>query len=207
MERVLLGDDFVNFLFLGSLFLLVSARMILIPNEKSMFRFSFLDVENENFSLYSLICGLVYNILVPLMLLPFFHRDFAFYNTVWIRYLVLFAAVFAYQIFTYTAGNVFLQILAEKDTTNNYRQRYTFLFIKLVTAVFLCFIIYYTPIKGHFLFYIVIVSTCLLWVCEWIWLMFFIKQSIKIPNYYEILYLCTFEILPALCLLKLVFFE
>lgn len=208
MEKIVLGNDFVNFIFLGSLVLLVISRLILRSNAKALFGFSSMDMENGNFSLYIVICGLIYNFLLSLLLLPFFNKVFAFYNSEWLRYLILFTAIFIYQLFTYSAGNIFLRILGKEDREkNNYLYRFVFLFIKLFAAILLCIVVYYTPFKGQYLLHIVIVTTCLLWVCEWIWLMFFIKSNIKVPNYYEFLYLCTFEILPALCLLKWVFFE
>jgi hypothetical protein len=141
-----------------------------------------------------------------LTLLPFFNIAIPFYNSELLKLIILFIILLIYQVASYTLGNGFFLILGKnKEYLENYRNRFIFLFIKLFVTILLCFAIYYTNIPAEFTPYITIGSIFVLLISEWIWLMFFIKKQIKLLGYYEFLYLCTFEILPALCVLKLVF--
>ncbi|WP_164875654.1 DUF4271 domain-containing protein [Apibacter sp. HY039] len=204
--RVPLGDNLINFIFLGSLLLLVAARFVLIPKDESIFKFKSLVIENENFTLYVTLCSLIHIVLLTLALFPFFNLVIPFYNSEILKLLILFIIIFIYQVVSYTLGNGFFLILGKnKEYQENYKNRYIFLFIKLLIAIFLCFIVYYTSIPKVYIPYIAIGIISVSLIAEWIWLMFFIKKQINLPGYYEFLYLCTFEILPALCILKLVF--
>lgn len=201
-----LGDDLINFTFLGSLLLLALFRFILLPKDEPIFKFSSLSAENENFTLYIAICNSVYIIILALVLFPFFKIVIPFYQSEILKFIILFIILLIYHVFSSTLGTSFFFILGKnKEYTENYKNRYIFLFIKLFVLIFLCFIIYYTNINKEYLSYATIVTLSALLISEWIWLIFFIKKQINISTYYEFLYLCTFEILPALCILKLVF--
>ena len=206
ITKIPLGDNLVNFILLGSLLLLIISRFLLIPKDEPIFRFRSIPTENENFTLYVAICSFVYTVILSLTLLPFFTLVIPFYNTEALRFISLFIILTIYQVSSYTLGNGFLLILGKnKEYQNNYNNRFIFLFIKLFIVILLCFTIYYTNIPSHFTPFIVLGTISFLLIIEWIWLMFFIKKKIKLPDYYEFLYLCIFEILPALYVLKLVF--
>lgn len=206
ITKIPLGDNLVNFILLGSLLLLIISRFLLIPKDEPIFRFRSIPTENENFTLYVAICSFVYTVILSLTLLPFFTIVIPFYNTEALRFISLFIILTIYQVSSYTLGNGFLLILGKnKEYQNNYNNRFIFLFIKLFIVMLLCFTIYYTNIPSHFTPFIVLGTISFLLIIEWIWLMFFIKNQIKLPGYYEFLYLCIFEILPALYVLKLVF--
>ena len=206
ITKIPLGDNLVNFILLGSLLLLIISRFLLIPKDEPIFRFRSIPTENENFTLYVAICSFVYTVILSLTLLPFFTIVIPFYNTEALRFISLFIILTIYQVSSYTLGNGFLLILGKnKEYQNNYNNRFIFLFIKLFIVILLCFTIYYTNIPSHFTPFIVLGTISFLLIIEWIWLMFFIKNQIKIPGYYEFLYLCIFEILTSLYVLKLVF--
>lgn len=204
--RSSLGDDLINFTFLGSLLLLVLSRFILIPKSEPIFKFSSLSFESENFTLYIAICSFVYTVILALVLFPFFDIVIPFYQSEILKFIILFIILLIYHVFSYILGNAFFLILGKnKEYKENYKNRYIFLFLKLFIFIFLCFAIYYSNIPKEYLTYITIGTLFTLLILEWIWLIFFIKKRINISKYYEFLYLCTFEILPALCILKLVF--
>lgn len=206
ITKIPLGDNLVNFILLGSLLLLIISRFLLIPKDEPIFRFRSIPTENENFTLYVAICSFVYTVILALTLLPFFTVVIPFYNTEALKLISLFVILTIYQVSSYTLGNGFLLILGKnKEYQINYNNRFIFLFIKLFITILLCFTIYYTDISVQYAPYFVVGTLSFLLVTEWIWLMFFIKNQIKLPGYYEFLYLCTFEILPALYVLKLVF--
>lgn len=201
-----LGDDLINFTLLGSLLLLALSRFILLPKNEPIFKFSSTPVENENFTLYIAICNSIYTIILALVLFPFFKIVIPFYQSKILKFIILFIILLIYHVFSSTLGTSFFFILGKnKEYKENNKNRYIFLFIKLFVLIFLCFIIYYTNITKEYLSYITIGTLSALLISEWIWLIFFIKKQINISTYYEFLYLCTFEILPALCILKLVF--
>jgi hypothetical protein len=204
--RILLGDDLINFILLGSLLLLIISRYVLIPKNEPVFRFKSIPTENENFTLYIAVCSFIYTILLSLVLLPFFNIVIPFYNSKLLRLTILFIILFIYQVATYILGNGFFLILGKNsEYQKNYKNRFIFLFIKLFIIILLCFSTYYINIPQEYNFYLTIGILSVLIISEWIWLMFFIKKQIKLPGYYEFLYLCALEILPALCVLKLVF--
>ena len=206
ITKIPLGDNLVNFILLGSLLLLIISRFLLIPKDEPIFRFRSIPPDNENFTLYVSICRFVDTVILSLTLLPLFTIVIPFYNTEALRFISLFIILTIYQVSSYTLGNGFLLILGKnKEYQNNYNNRFIFLFIKLFIVILLCFTIYYTNIPSHFTPFIVLGTISFLLIIEWIWLMFFIKNQIKLPGYYEFLYLCIFEILPALYVLKLVF--
>ncbi len=204
--KVLLGDNLINFIFLGCLLLLILSRFILVPKNEPIFRFKIIPTENENFTLYIAICSFIYTILLSLALLPFFKLVIPFYDSELLKLIILFLILFIYQLTSYTLGNGFFLILGKnKEYQENYKNRFIFLFIKLFVTILLCLITYYTDIPKEYSSYIIIGTLSILLISEWIWLIFFIKKQINLLGYYEFLYLCTFEILPALCVLKLVF--
>ncbi|MDR2122225.1 MAG: DUF4271 domain-containing protein [Flavobacteriaceae bacterium] len=204
--RTPIGDNLINFILLGSLLLLIISRFILISKDEPVFRLKSIPIENENFTLYVTICSFIYIILLSLTLLPFFNIVVPFFNSKLLKLTILFIILFIYQVASYTLGNGFFLILGKnKEYQENYKNRFIFLFIKLFVVILLCFAIYYANIPPKYTFYIAIGIISVLLISEWIWLMFFIKKQIKLPGYYEFLYLCTFEILPALCVFKLVF--
>ncbi len=206
IPRGVLGDDLINFIFLSCLLLLILFRFILIPKNEPIFKIKSIPSENENFTLYVTICSFIYTLLLSLVLLPFFNLVIPFYNSELLKLVILFVTLFIYQLVSYVLGNGFFLILGKnKEYQEQYKNRFIFLFIKLFVIILLCFIIYYTDIPKEYTSYLTIGAICFLLVSEWIWLMFFIKKQIKLLGYYEFLYLCTFEILPALCVLKLVF--
>ncbi|TWP26634.1 DUF4271 domain-containing protein [Apibacter muscae] len=206
IPRPSIDDNLINYIVLSSLFILVLSRIVLLPKKESFFRFKALMGEDENFTLFTSICALLYLIFLSLVLVPFFKIHIPFNNSQLAKISLIFTFLCIYHVTSHVLGNSFIYILGKKEeykvnNINNFR----FTFIKLVISILLCFIIYYTNIPRFYALNIAIFTLGIILTLEWIYLMFFIKKNINIPNYYDFLYLCAFKILPTLCLIKIAF--
>lgn len=211
MEKISLGNDFINFVFLGGLLFLVISRFILIPNTDSIFKFNAQpeeETEPENRVLYTGLCYLIYLCFFTLLMIPYVKFDLPFFNQDWIQFIVIFSFLCIYEVIRYIfVGGFFFSMGKISEYQDNYRPRYFFIFIKLIVVLLLNCLIYYTKIPPNYHVYFLLGSGILVFVSEWVTAFFFIKNKLKIPSYYVFLYLCTLEILPVLCICKLTFID
>ena len=204
-----LGNDIVLIILTVCLLLVCAAKYLFAKNFKTLNnKTEYMSFTDDNTTLFSFIVNGVTVLLISLLLVSQFNISYNHFDNFRFNYLsrvgITFSIISIIMLFRLLIEVTFYRVFYESSSVSYFMKSSSFVNAKNVLLLLvICFLFFYTSINKE---YLLIVGFILLFMNR-IWEIYHIYTK-QISNnksiwYYNILYLCTLEILPIMVLAKL----
>lgn len=204
-----LGNDTVLIILTVCLLLVCTAKYLFAKNFKTLNnKTEYMSFTDDNTTLFSFIVNGVTVLLISILLVSHFNISYNHFDNFRFNYLsrvgITFSIISIIMLFRLLIEVTFYRVFYESSSVSYFMKSSSFVNAKNVLLLLvICFLFFYTSINKE---YLLIVGFILLFMNR-IWEIYHIYTK-QISNnksiwYYNILYLCTLEILPIMVLAKL----
>lgn len=204
-----LGNDTVLIILTVCLLLVCAAKYLFAKNFKTLNnKTEYMSFTDDNTTLFSFIVNGVTVLLISILLVSHFNISYNHFDNFRFNYLsrvgITFSIISIIMLFRLLIEVTFYRVFYESSSVSYFMKSSSFVNAKNVLLLLvICFLFFYTSINKE---YLLIVGFILLFMNR-IWEIYHIYTK-QISNnksiwYYNILYLCTLEILPIMVLAKL----
>ena len=204
-----LGNDTVLIILTVCLLLVCAAKYLFAKNFKTLNnKTEYMSFTDDNTTLFSFIVNGVTVLLISILLVSQFNISYNHFDNFRFNYLsrvgITFSIISIIMLFRLLIEVTFYRVFYESSSVSYFMKSSSFVNAKNVLLLLvICFLFFYTSINKE---YLLIVGFILLFMNR-IWEIYHIYTK-QISNnksiwYYNILYLCTLEILPIMVLAKL----
>ena len=204
-----LGNDTVLIILTVCLLLVCAAKYLFAKNFKTLNnKTEYMSFTDDNTTLFSFIVNGVTVLLISILLVSHFNISYNHFDNFRFNYLsrvgITFSIISIIMLFRLLIEVTFYRVFYESSSVSYFMKSSSFVNAKNVLLLLvICFLFFYTSINKE---YLLIVGFILLFMNR-IWEIYHIYTK-QISNnksiwYYNILYLCTLEILPIMGLAKL----
>ena len=204
-----LGNDTVLIILTVCLLLVCAAKYLFAKNFKTLNnKTEYMSFTDDNTTLFSFIVNGVTVLLISILLVSQFNIFYNHFDNFRFNYLsrvgITFSIISIIMLFRLLIEVTFYRVFYESSSVSYFMKSSSFVNAKNVLLLLvICFLFFYTSINKE---YLLIVGFILLFMNR-IWEIYHIYTK-QISNnksiwYYNILYLCTLEILPIMVLAKL----
>ena len=204
-----LGNDIVLIILTVSLLLVCAAKYLFAKNFKTLNnKTEYMSFTDDNTTLFSFIVNGVTVLLISILLVSYFNISYNHFDNFRFSYLsrvgITFSIISIIMLFRLLIEVTFYRVFYESSSVSYFMKSSSFVNAKNVLLLLvICFLFFYTTLNKE---YLLIVGFILLFMNR-IWEIYHIYTK-QISNnksiwYYNILYLCTLEILPIMVLAKL----
>lgn len=204
-----LGNDIVLIILTVCLLLVCAAKYLFAKNFKTLNnKTEYMSFTDDNTTLFSFIVNGVTVLLISILLVSHFNISYNHFDNFRFNYLsrvgITFSIISIIMLFRLLIEVTFYRVFYESSSVSYFMKSSSFVNAKNVLLLLvICFLFFYTSINKE---YLLIVGFILLFMNR-IWEIYHIYTK-QISNnksiwYYNILYLCTLEILPIMVLAKL----
>ena len=204
-----LGNDIVLIILTVCLLLVCAAKYLFAKNFKTLNnKTEYMSFTDDNTTLFSFIVNGVTVLLISILLVSYFNISYNHFDNFRFNYLsrvgITFSIISIIMLFRLLIEVTFYRVFYESSSVSYFMKSSSFVNAKNVLLLLvICFLFFYTTLNKE---YLLIVGFILLFMNR-IWEIYHIYTK-QISNnksiwYYNILYLCTLEILPIMVLAKL----
>ena len=204
-----LGNDIVLIILTVCLLLVCAAKYLFAKNFKTLNnKTEYMSFTDDNTTLFSFIVNGVTVLLISILLVSYFNISYNHFDNFRFSYLsrvgITFSIISIIMLFRLLIEVTFYRVFYESSSVSYFMKSSSFVNAKNVLLLLvICFLFFYTTLNKE---YLLIVGFILLFMNR-IWEIYHIYTK-QISNnksiwYYNILYLCTLEILPIMVLAKL----
>lgn len=196
--------DWVIYILVGTLVLLAVCRLLFTQNFEALFRFEQFKEVNDNQLLFGAVFLVVFSVLTSTLVYEFLitDYDFIFYNP-YMKVLAVAVIILLFLGLRFVLDRILIYAFGlnydhdAKLKAFNYFRVYAVVFMWITVLLF-----YFTDIKKAVL--LIVLGILLVFIRFFSFSFFFREQEQKQRRfwYYNILYLCTLEILPVLVFFK-----
>ena len=204
-----LGNDTVLIILTVCLLLVCAAKYLFAKNFKTLNnKTEYMSFTDDNTTLFSFIVNGVTVLLISILLVSQFNISYNHFDNFRFNYLsrvgITFSIISIIMLFRLLIEVTFYRVFYESSSVSYFMKSSSFVNAKNVLLLLvICFLFFYTSINKE---YLLIVGFILLFMNR-IWEIYHIYTKQISDNksiwYYNILYLCTLEILPIMVLAKL----
>ena len=204
-----LGNDIVLIILTVCLLLVCAAKYLFAKNFKTLNnKTEYMSFTDDNTTLFSFIVNGVTVLLISILLVSYFNISYNHFDNFRFSYLsrvgITFSIISIIMLFRLLIEVTFYRIFYESSSVSYFMKSSSFVNAKNVLLLLvICFLFFYTTLNKE---YLLIVGFILLFMNR-IWEIYHIYTKQISDNksiwYYNILYLCTLEILPIMVLAKL----
>lgn len=204
-----LGNDTVLIVLVMCLLLVCVSKYLFAKNFKTLDnKTEYMSFTDDNTTLFSFIVNGATVLLISLLLVSYFNISYNHFNNFKFyflsRVLITFGIISVIMLFRLLIEVTFYRVFYESSTISYFMKSSSFVNAKNVLLLLvICFLFFYTSVNQE---YLMIGGFTLLFLNR-IWEIYHIYAKQKSDNksiwYYNILYLCTLEILPIMVLAKL----
>ncbi len=204
-----LGNDIVLIILTVCLLLVCAAKYLFAKNFKTLNnKTEYMSFTDDNTTLFSFIVNGVTVLLISILLVSYFNISYNHFDNFRFSYLsrvgITFSIISIIMLFRLLIEVTFYRVLYESSSVSYFMKSSSFVNAKNVLLLLvICFLFFYTTLNKE---YLLIVGFILLFMNR-IWEIYHIYTKQISDNksiwYYNILYLCTLEILPIMVLAKL----
>ena len=204
-----LGNDIVLIILTVCLLLVCAAKYLFAKNFKTLNnKTEYMSFTDDNTTLFSFIVNGVTVLLISILLVSYFNISYNHFDNFRFSYLsrvgITFSIISIIMLFRLLIEVTFYRVFYESSSVSYFMKSSSFVNVKNVLLLLvICFLFFYTTLNKE---YLLIVGFILLFMNR-IWEIYHIYTKQISDNksiwYYNILYLCTLEILPIMVLAKL----
>ena len=204
-----LGNDTVLIILTVCLLLVCAAKYLFAKNFKTLNnKTEYMSFTDDNTTLFSFIVNGVTVLLISILLVSYFNISYNHFDNFRFSYLsrvgITFSIISIIMLFRLLIEVTFYRVFYESSSVSYFMKSSSFVNAKNVLLLLvICFLFFYTTLNKE---YLLIVGFILLFMNR-IWEIYHIYTKQISDNksiwYYNILYLCTLEILPIMVLAKL----
>ena len=204
-----LGNDIVLIILTVCLLLVCAAKYLFAKNFKTLNnKTEYMSFTDDNTTLFSFIVNGVTVLLISILLVSYFNISYNHFDNFRFNYLsrvgITFSIISIIMLFRLLIEVTFYRVFYESSSVSYFMKSSSFVNAKNVLLLLvICFLFFYTTLNKE---YLLIVGFILLFMNR-IWEIYHIYTKQISDNksiwYYNILYLCTLEILPIMVLAKL----
>ena len=204
-----LGNDTVLIILTVCLLLVCAAKYLFAKNFKTLNnKTEYMSFTDDNTTLFSFIVNGVTVLLISILLVSHFNISYNHFDNFRFNYLsrvgITFSIISIIMLFRLLIEVTFYRVFYESSSVSYFMKSSSFVNAKNVLLLLvICFLFFYTTLNKE---YLLIVGFILLFMNR-IWEIYHIYTKQISDNksiwYYNILYLCTLEILPIMVLAKL----
>ncbi len=204
-----LGNDMVLIVLVVCLLLVCGIKYLFAKNFKTLNnKNEYMSFTDDNTTLFSFFVNGITVLLISILLVTYFDVSYEQYFNFKFHYLstvgITFGIISVMMLFRLLIEVTFYRVFYESSSVSFFMKSSSFVNAKnVLLLLIICFLFFYTKISKD---YLMVIGFILLFFNR-IWEVYYIyaKQisSNKSVWYYNILYLCTLEILPILVLAKL----
>ncbi|MEG0696142.1 DUF4271 domain-containing protein [Algoriella sp.] len=204
-----LGNDIVLIILTVCLLLVCAAKYLFAKNFKTLNnKTEYMSFTDDNTTLFSFIVNGVTVLLISILLVSYFNISYNHFDNFRFSYLsrvgITFSIISIIMLFRLLIEVTFYRVFYESSSVSYFMKSSSFVNAKNVLLLLvICFLFFYTTLNKE---YLLIVGFILLFMNR-IWEIYHIYTKQISDNksiwYYNILYLCTLEILPIMVLAKL----
>ena len=204
-----LGNDIVLIILTVCLLLVCAAKYLFAKNFKTLNnKTEYMSFTDDNTTLFSFIVNGVTVLLISILLVSYFNISYNHFDNFRFSYLsrvgITFSIISIIMLFRLLIEVTFYRVFYESSSVSYFMKSSSFVNAKNVLLLLvICFLFFYTTLNKE---YLLIVGFILLFMNR-IWETYHIYTKQISDNksiwYYNILYLCTLEILPIMVLAKL----
>ena len=204
-----LGNDIVLIILIVCLLLVCAAKYLFAKNFKTLNnKTEYMSFTDDNTTLFSFIVNGVTVLLISILLVSYFNISYNHFDNFRFSYLsrvgITFSIISIIMLFRLLIEVTFYRVFYESSSVSYFMKSSSFVNAKNVLLLLvICFLFFYTTLNKE---YLLIVGFILLFMNR-IWEIYHIYTKQISDNksiwYYNILYLCTLEILPIMVLAKL----
>lgn len=206
LERPITNFDWVIYILVGSMLLIALARILLANNFENLYKLERFQEINDNQSIFGLIGQTLFAVLISSLAFSYLANDYDYiFHTAVLKVLAFAGVILGFFGLRKILGSV-ASFAFGIDYDKNYNQK-TFNFYAAYNVGFLWFgvlLFYFSSIPKLIL--LILIGIILLIIRIITYVKILNNQSEKQTKiwYYNILYLCTLEILPLLVVLKFI---
>jgi hypothetical protein len=210
LERIVSSNDWVTFVFLSIIFMIVLASFVDKNRLKLLFMLPFddsyrLQVAPKTWHIFNVLLFVASNLILALFVFAIiqrFYPDFLFLSKRPFFRIVL--CLFVYWVFRYVIGLVVAYLFEIRKISNEIVfVKISYLFSStLYLFVLLLFYFYYFNLQGYYLYFVLLFYAILL-IIRYVQFLSLYKSQIVHNLFYFILYLCALEIAPLFLVIKI----
>jgi len=209
IQKNAMSNDTVIIIIVACLLLVCAVKYLFATNYKLLGnKNEYVSFTDDNTTLFSFIVDGIMVLLMSLLLVSYFKIDFGYFPGFQFQYLanlgITFALISVVMLIRLFIEITFYRVFYESSSVGFYMKSSSFVNAKnIVLLLIICFLFFYTTINKD---YLIIGGFLLLFLNRVIEIYHIYSKQIsnnKSIWYYNILYLCTLEILPFMVLMKL----